>query len=675
MIIRKPCLLMSTALLIMGWLADLSIGYSQSPTEQHYLAHLTAANSALRLNEASEARRWLDEIPQSARAWEWQLLNARADSSVKKLTVDAWTPIRLDFSTDGQRLVVACTDGFVRIYQAQDLKLLAEWRVAEQAVYAARFHPQAQQLAVCSRDGNLSVWDIASQTQLWSHKSGGEGLADLVFSPDGHQLLFCSWFRSSPSVKGTVSLWEAATGQQKWKTEFGVKPIVTARFSSDGKFFAVGTWDALVGVWQTETLGEPRVFDFADQAQYSAIDDIAISPDSMQLAAATKAGAVRVWSLDGSAAAVDMIGNSSAVFSLAFSSDGKSLLTGDSDGVLAVWDISRRVKSHRFFGHANRIVSIDVFPNQSLAVTASADNSLRTWNLDAARGFVDPQAGKFAYGMVIANDGNCLVSGGQSETAVSVWDIHSKHALRHFDGTASTINYLDGDGKEWVAGGNWSGDICIWNINSGEIVRQMGSKELGGMQQCSLSDDRKWLAVTTNKKQVVIWNAQSGEVTKVIPMPSGCWGIDFATDGQALAVGDGQGIIHWISTTNWETLWSTPAGTNEIKTVRIAPSGQWLAIGTESGLLSIVDTKQRQVKHQVQGHSERIWSLDISPDEQRIVTGSADKKVKTWDPRTAVSLLSLADFTDPIYNVRFSPDGKSLFVNSLGSQIVKLAID
>ncbi len=281
-----------------------------------------------------------------------------------------------------------------------------------------------------------------------------------------------------------------------------------------------------------------------------------------------------------------------------------SLLSGGSDGVLAVWSIAKRTLSHRFFGHTNRIVSIAQTDQPNRMVTASADQTLRIWNLDDAKSFESPEAGKFAYGMVVAEEGNRLVTGGQTETTISVWDAHTKEAVRHFEGTPGTVNFLDGDGRNWVAGGNWNGDVVIWDVQSGSAVHRMGSKELGGMQQCALSDDRKWLASATNKNQVVVWNAQTGALNKTIPMAKGCWGIDFSEDGQFLAVGDGSGTVHWISTDTWETLWSCSAGTSQVNTLCIAKSGKWLAAGTEGGILTLIDIDQHRVLHQVQAHSE-----------------------------------------------------------------------
>lgn len=650
---------------------------AQTPPSQdpkNYLAHLAAANSCLRLNETTDAKRWLDEIPREARGWEWNLLKARSDSSIRSMQTVSWTPVRIDLSQDGKRLAAAGSDGFVRIYQADTFELEKEWKVSEQTLYAVRFHPLGKQIAVCARDGSLSAWDIETGNNVWSQKSGGEGLADIVYRPDGQQLLFCSWYRGPNSVVGVVSTWDAQSGQQTWKTDFGVKPIVVARYSPDGKRFAVGTWDAKVGVWSEKELGQPQELNFADRIQYSAIDDIAFSPDGGKIAAATKSGTPRVWTLDSTDEPVDFFGHSNAVFSVAFSGDGRWLLSGGSDGVLTVWNIERRIPVHRYYGHGSRIASMVVDSRSQSIITASADNSIRQWDLNQPNSFEASEASQFVYGMVVSEQGKVLVTSGQSPTNVTVWDTTNRKCIRHFPGVSGSVNFLDGDGRDWVVGGNWSGDIVLWNIRTGDVVKQMGSSELGGIQQCALSDDRKWVAASTNKKQVVVWNAESGEVAKTLAFPAGCWGLDFSKDSTALVVGDGQGTVHWLVADDWQEKWTCSAANHQINALQVSPNGDWVATGSEGGLLTIIDVAQRQIRHQIQAHSERIWTLDIAPNGERIATGSSDRKVKTWEPVSGVSLLTLADFAEAIYNLRFSPDGEVLYANSLGSQVHVLSV-
>lgn len=512
-----------------------STGLAQTPPASEanvldFLAPLAAANASLRLNETSEARRWLDSIPPSARNWEWRLLDARADSSIDRYKADGWNPTRIDLSLDHSQLAVAGSDGKVRIFSTNPIALVHELSVSTQSIYAARFSPDGSHVAVCSRDSQLSLWDIASGKQSWSKASGGEGLADVAFHPNGKQLLFCSWYRGSKTVLGIVSTWDVVSGDQVWKTEFGVKPIVAARYSPNGDRFAVGTWDAQIGIWPTDSPEQPQILDFADRSQYSAIHDIAFSPDGKLLAAATKNGTPRIWTLDGSQPPIDLYGHNNAVFCVSFSPDGKRVLSGGSDGVISVWDIAQRNKTYRFYGHTNRVGSLAIDSRNQKVYSVSADQTLRSWDLDASESFFSTTASKYPYGIVVMDQGKMLVSGGLSDSIVSVWDTDNKELVLEYPGTDGGVNYLDDNGSEWVVGGNWSGELIVWEYKTGIVVRKFGSKETGGIQQCVLSNDSRWVVTATNKKQAVVWDVHSGELKKTIPFEVGCGALDLSSD-------------------------------------------------------------------------------------------------------------------------------------------------
>lgn len=67
---------------------------------QSYLAHISAANSSLRLNEKTEAKRWLENAPQKFRGWEWNYLNKRIDESVVKFELKDDAPTKISHSQE-----------------------------------------------------------------------------------------------------------------------------------------------------------------------------------------------------------------------------------------------------------------------------------------------------------------------------------------------------------------------------------------------------------------------------------------------------------------------------------------------------------------------------------------------------------------------------------------------
>lgn len=634
---------------------------------QSWLAHLAAANSALRLHEAVEAKRWLELAPGDRDSWEWRWLHHQSDSSLRRFPTGDWTAVRVEYSPAGERLMIAGSDGWVRIVDSDSLEIQREFQAAEQAVYAARFNPQGTRIATCSRDGKLVVWDAASGGKLWEQSSGGEGLADLVWHPEGKQIAFCSWFRGPQSVLGLVSLWDAESGEQTWKTEFGVKPVVVAKFSPDGSRLAVGTWDAVVGIWDLASPQDPLQLDFGDVAGYSAIDDIAFSPDGTRIAAASKNGSPRIWNLATGGIEGDFRGHSSAVFSIAFADD-QTLLSGGSDGVLAFWDTSRAELADRRFGHDNRIGSIAVRPGGLEIATASADRTVRIWSRPATGRFEAENRSRFAYGTALSQDCRLLAAGGSSPAEVTVWDAESRKVLHTLAGLEGSINFLAFGPDSLLVGGNWSSEMVVWNAATGETVRRLDVENLGGVQQCACSADGKWIAASMRNRVVAVWEAGSGRLIAKLAVADGCWGLDFSPDSQRLAVGDGAGNLHLYSVGGWQELESFSGVESQSNAVRFSPDGSLVACGGENGRLVVFDLAADAVRFSITAHSERVWTLDFLPDGSRLATGGADLKVRLWELDSGNPVLTLAGFQEPVYNLVFSEADGTLFVNEISSQ-------
>lgn len=635
-----------------------------------YLAHIAAANSAMRLHEATDAKRWLKATPGSHDSWEWRYLNHVSDTSLLQFQSETWTPVRIEYSPDGEILAVACDDGFVRFFRSTDLTVLQELQVGTQAVYAARFSPDGNTIATCVRDGNIAVWKWATSEKVWEKKSGGQGLADVAFHPDGTRIGFCSWYRGPETVLGIVSLWDVSNGEQVWKTDFGVKPIVSIQFSPDGKKFAVGTWDAVVGVWDSASLEKPIELNFNDVANYSAIDDIRFDATGTRLLAATKNGAPRVWNLESGKIENDLRLHTNAVFSVGVATKTNQFLTGGSDGVIGIWDAAKQELIGKRFGHENRIASISVHPHGHRFATTSADKTIRVWSLDSNDSFSDPESSKYVYGTTVSNDGRLLATGGQSPTRITVWDNETRKAIRSLEGMEGSINFLDFGNDYRIVGGNWSNDVFIWDAMSGEKLLTLAKSDFGGTQQCAFSDDGRYVVVSGSKKLAVIWNAVTGEKLHEIPFSKGCWGVAFSQNSEQLAIGDGEGVIHLYKAGDWQHIKSL-AGTNSlIYSVKFSPSGEQIAGASENGNLAILNLVTGEKQEIVAAHSQRIWTLDFSRSGERLATGSADLRVKIWDTNSGSNVLTISDYAEPIYNLVFLRDADDLIVNASRAQSV-----
>ncbi len=653
---------------------------SELPNSVHqsYLAHLAAANASLRLNEPNEARRWVNSTPAEGRGWEFQYLRAALDQSLGLLDSLSMRPLSQDFSSDGKLLAVACEDSAIRIYDVETKEIVGELRGHRDIVYSAKFFPSGDKILSCSRDSTLRIWNLNGDV-IAEATAGGQGLQFADLNPTGDKIIYSSWKRTQAGAVGIVSLWDANSLVKLWETEFGEKPIVTVRFSPDGSHFAVGTWGWKVAVWITENPGEPKVFDLDDVPTYSAIDDIAFSPDGTKIAAASKNGTPRVWNIETGEKLLELHGHNQPVMSIAFSADGNQIYTGGNDASIAIWDARTGIRLARLFGHSDAVNSIEFRPveknsaNSSSAgtkqfTTISSDKTIRIWDAATGLEFQDSVGrAPHSYGFCLSNDGGLLATGGK-EGSVSIWNAHSGELIRNFAALGNFINSADfsPDGKHLV--------VCSWN-NTLKVLDAETGKEIfvletmtAGSPSCVFSPDGKYFAAGSGDKQAYIWNSKNSKIVRKLGHEASLTYVAFSPDSRyfACAVGNGE-VVLW-STKDWTKIRSIQEG-GIVHCLDFSPDGKEIVTAGRNNVAKIWDIESGQPKLALEENDNLIWSVAYSPKGDRIATGSADNSIRIWDAQSGVCTLIISDLSDPVYNLAFSPDGTRLYANSSGTEL------
>ena len=134
---------------------------------------------------------------------------------------------------------------------------------------------------------------------------------DVAFSPDGKQIASCSG-------DSTVRVWDWMTGQSTILEPQHAARVVDVAFSRDGKLLASASWDRTVKVWDTRTGSSSTICTTPPTVRSSAWP----SDRTIALAWGSTDGTVKVWDGPGSEPQI-LRGHTSWVQAVAFSPEGR----------------------------------------------------------------------------------------------------------------------------------------------------------------------------------------------------------------------------------------------------------------------------------------------------------------------------------------------------------------
>ncbi|HEX3659088.1 MAG TPA: WD40 repeat domain-containing protein [Pirellulales bacterium] len=490
-------------------------------------------------------------------------------------------------------------------------------------------------------------------TRVLALDAGGHtgGVYRLVLNGYGDQLI-------SVSYDKTIRIWDLQTGEplrvlRPPIDRGGHGVLASASLHPDGDLLAVSGYRALSPIYDHRI----RLISLASgetvrllKGHFYSVDEIAFSPDGKRLASASMDSTARIWDVETGETQHVLKGHTNILYRVAWSADGKRVVTASADGTARIWNTSTGATEVVLPGHQGQVRAAAWSPDGRTVATGCDDLTVRLFEPDGKLRYSWPARPNQITSMSFSPDSSRLLytyssNGANVPLGAGVLSLVDGRELSRFTGHANgaiACTFLR-DSKTAVTGDSIGG-ICIWDSDTGRLVRRLES----------LGRSKFAVGWSPDGQQVAWGNLNEySTVTELAPLqrtfslatldfgwpPQGNyiraqfnWGQHQITPQppRSATVMRGGGVLSTLT---------MPDPNDQLRSWSLLSDNR-AALGGNT-LIYLYDVNTGQLSGELADNCELNWSMAPSPDSRYLLSGGADQTLRIWKPDSNELLLSL----------------------------------
>jgi len=350
----------------------------------------------------------------AAEAYRNRLLSIAQSMAVKSVQVDQDLDLKTllayqayKFNQDYQG-AEHNADIYLGLYHALKVKNQESYEVFpghEDNVNSIQFVPGSSEFYTADSEGRLLHFDLNNPGgNLSALSDSGTVINQLAISYDGKWLACATW--------SGIQLYDLSSRGTPMKTLNGHRGnVLTVAFLPDNNSLISSGVDKKLLLWNVTTENSQVI-----PNQQAIVQDIAVKPDGLMIAAATKEGKLLVWNQrSGVFNDPDMFYEEARnpISAVCFSKDGSVLVSGDQQGSVKIWDINTKNLIQTLRGHVALIEDVQYNPDDSQLASVGRDGTIQIW--ETANLFDQPIVIKdsegWVYSVAFSPDGKSFLTG------------------------------------------------------------------------------------------------------------------------------------------------------------------------------------------------------------------------------------------------------------------------
>jgi WD40 repeat protein len=496
---------------------------------------------------------------------------------------------QLSFSPDRRFLGAGYFKGLVQVWDL-DTKQVVFHPPTKTFRYLA-FSPSGSRLAIAGMGEPITLYDLQTQSPLWSYSPKPPPPDALVFNPSGSRIAVpnqytnllvvldaenghvalplvhpnntraAAWrpqgdLLATACCDNNVYLWDSASGRKRAVLAGHQGCVTMVAFNHSGYLLASGGWDGMIRLWDVATLKEIGSVPVAGR-----VLELGFSGDDRWLGCWGAGDGTLYETASGEELSSFAYGGEKAnsLFVCSFSPDGRVLALGYEDGV-RLWDVKdgRLLDFLPIWGGRAPIFS----PSGKYLLTCSNAKVQRwpvTWQSGPSgdtlnRGTAENLGGGGSTSQrSLSRDGNLLavIRDGQFH----ILDLETRKDLALPRVGADLKNgCLSPDGHWCAACAEGTNAVFVYDVHAAKLVHTIASEERIG--ELAFSPDGR-LLTTCGVSEFRFWNVGAWTISFPVRRNDfgGMWGcVDFAPDRHMVAIATSPQLVGLFDTTNGEKL-------------------------------------------------------------------------------------------------------------------------
>lgn len=609
----------------------------------------------------------------------------------------------------------------INVQNASQIKL--QKTIGAGTVNDVVWSPNGDVIAI-AQDFNILFYDSSSLQLIKSIDLWGNQIA---FSPDGLFLIIAH--------DNHITIWNIEKKEIVQELIVEMERVFELLFNSTGDSLAIlgisrlteGDPPSVLEIWKTASW--ERVYSNREKL----MPHMTFSPDGKTLAFISAADLLLIDSKTGIQQKLDIAWGNGTI---AYLSDDLLLRRSEGDQ-LVVMDMKTLKNLNTIIVDNSWFYEYWVNMEKSKIIFPEVwDNDLKSYFTqvwDIASGTMlytlnsasDPQ--KFDF----SPDGKLFVSAG-NDGIVRVHDLETGETLRQIEFTTQ-LDEVEFVSANIVAGGYYSSQIKLWDIDSKDIVGRFDGYENWG-NVVAVSTDQKMIAVKQDEYSGGVFKMETGVLVNTLTCPDNKWLYNLLFDGDNLLfecgnfdntiitimnlisgkqsvlgkgsflrmdgsgkkpimILDGNAINPFLAkdipsiqivdaygnNTVFDINFNEEIYYLNIDDMEVSLDGKYLALLNSNSTILIWEEENEEYLYSLQGHDVDGYSvisdIALSPYGYLLVSAGYDQTIRLWDVSTGEQLAVLAGFANDVNAVDFSPDGRYLFAGCNDGRIYILGIE